>query len=98
VIDFAQLDARIRAVVLEVARPIYVSQRTVERVVGVPRRDFLRLARDGAFPSTKEKRLVVARTVDVLRYIETRLTLRARPANVTKIDALGRVGARRVST
>lgn len=50
-----------------VARPEYVSQRTVAAVVGaITPRDFLRLARKGSFPSRKEQRLVIARTADVV--------------------------------
>lgn len=59
------------------ARPALVHQRNVEHVVGLPGREFLRLARDGAFASTKEKRLVLAKTEDVLAFFESRM--RERP-------------------
>jgi hypothetical protein len=100
-VDFDALDARIREIASEVAaRPEYVTQRNVKAVVGVEGREFLRLARDEAFPSTKDRRLVIARTVDVLEYYELRLRLaRSTPAaNDANAEAIAfsRVGARRV--
>ena len=84
----------------ERVRPDFVSQRSVESVVGLPRRDYLRLARDGAWPSTRERRLVVSRSADVAAYVETRLRLRERSAandHDPEALALARVGARRVA-
>lgn len=58
-------EAALRELVAEivasvVARPEFVTARNVEEHIGVPRRDFLRHARAGAFPSWKDRRLVVA--------------------------------------
>lgn len=84
----------------ELQRPIYVTQRTVEAITSLPRRDYLRLSRAGAWPSTTERRLVIARTSDVIDYVERRLACRggsaANDADAETI-ALGLVGARRVS-
>lgn len=91
----------VRRVVREELRlPAFVHQRNVERTLGLPGRDYLVAARASAFPSVKERRLVIARTDDVLRWIDRRLAPRgAKPA----IDAdaetvsLARVGARRLA-
>ena len=95
------LTERVRAIVREeIAPPAFVNQRTVEAVVGLPHRDFLRLARSKAFPSTRERRLVVARTSDVVAYVERQIAMReARPGNDHDLEAvaLARVGARRVA-
>jgi hypothetical protein len=91
----------VRAIVRdELARPEYVHQRIVEAVCGLPRRDYLRLAREGAWPSTRERRLVLARTADVMAYVERRITLRdVKPSNDHDAEAVefSRVGARRVA-
>ena len=84
----------------EAQRPALVSQRTVEAVVGLPRRDYLRLAHLGAFPFVRERRLVVAKTVDVLAWFEQRIAHRDnKPANDADGESitLARVGARRVA-
>ena len=88
---------RLAREVLAEARPAFVSQRTVMAVVGVPPRDYMRLAREGAFPVVKEKRIVLAKTADVVALFEGRLTKRAAPANdADELDAaLARVGGRR---
>lgn len=83
----------------ELQRPVVVSQRSIEAVVGLPRRDYLRLARSGAWPTTRERRLVLSRTADVLAWLEHRLSHRdIKPANDASAEslALSRVGARRV--
>jgi hypothetical protein len=67
------IDERIEARARELARPLLCHQRNCEAIAGVPSREFLRLARDGAFPTAKEKRLVVAKTADVLAYFEMRM-------------------------
>jgi hypothetical protein len=76
--------------------PAFVTQLTVAPVVGISPRDFMRLAREGKFPSTKEHRRIVARTADVLAYIEERLAARATPVADESV-ALARAGLRRVS-
>lgn len=84
----------------ENARPAFVHQRNCAGVVGVPPRQFLRDARAKAFPSTKERRLVMARTADVLAHYELRLSLKASPAqndHDAEAIAFSRVGARRVA-
>jgi hypothetical protein len=94
------IDERVRAIVrTELAPPVFCNQRNVETVAGLPRREFLRLARARAFPTTRERRLVIARTVDVLAYVERQIALReALPQNDADPEALAlaRVGARRV--
>ena len=98
----AALEQRMRELAREeAARPALVHQRSVEQWVGLPAREYLRLARAGAFPSTKERRLVVARTEDVLRVFAARLAVAAgQPANAQGDEAatFARVGARRVAT
>jgi hypothetical protein len=77
-----------------------VHQRNVEAVIGLPRRDYLDAAHSRKFPSTKERRLIVARTVDVLAYFEQRIALRERAAaNDADPEAIAfaKVGARRVA-
>ena len=101
-IDETALEAFVRRLAREeAARPVFVTQKNVETVVGLPRRDFLEAALAKRFPSAKEGRRRVARTVDVLAYYERQIALReARPQN-DDADAEGRafarVGARRVS-
>src|SRR5215469_14230559 len=87
----------VEAHVTKLTRPTYVTQRTVRALVGLPPRDFLRLARTHAFPSCKEKRLVFAKLADVEGYIASR----RRPDLPLQNDgldemraALARVGAR----
>jgi hypothetical protein len=106
IIDEAALDQRIREIArLEAQRPALVNQRSVETVVGLPRRVYLELARGGEFPSAKVQRLVVARTVDVLAYFEGRLSAaeaahgdrpRGGEEPTAEARAFARVGARRV--
>ena len=51
------------------------------------------------FPSAKERRLVIARTADVVAWLDRRIMHRAgTPANDASIEtlSLARVGARRV--
>lgn len=78
-------------------RPDLVHQRSVEDVVGAPRRDYLRIAREGGFPSTKEGRLVIARTVDVCAFFEARMRVPTPKNADSESKALSRVGLRRVS-
>jgi DNA polymerase III alpha subunit len=103
-LDALLAEAAARAVearIAELQRPLVVTQRTVEGVVGLPRRDFLRLARAGAFASTRERRLVLARTADVIAYVERHLAQHVHhdaPANdATEASVLARVGARRIA-
>jgi hypothetical protein len=97
VLDEADVTRIVRA---ELARPELVHQRNVETVIGLPRHDYLRLARAKAWPSTHEKRLVVSRTKDVVAYYESRISLREqKPVNDADPEAvaLARVGARRIA-
>jgi hypothetical protein len=95
------LEARMREIALEVKTPpAFVHQRNVEAVVGVPRRQFLQDAKARQFPTTKQRRLVFARTADVVAFYELRLRVQASPvANDADAEAiaLARVGARRVA-
>ena len=96
-VDEHALEDFVRRVAREEARPLFVSQRTCERVLGIAPRDFLHHAREHAFVSTKERRLVIAKTDDVAAWLDARLARAKQPSNVTPIDtALARVGARRV--
>ena len=100
-VDESALDRRIREIAEQVAaRPVFVTQRNVESICGLPRRDYLRLARANAWPTTRERRLVVSRTTDVLAYVEQRIGLRERvPSNDCDAEAIqfSKVGARRVA-
>lgn len=80
------------------APPICVSQRTSLVVLSVPPRDFLAAARAGEFASSKVGRLVIARTEDVLAWIDLhRVTPRTPVDEGAELDAaLAAVGARRV--
>jgi hypothetical protein len=99
VIDLDALDRRIDERIAAGARPLFVSQRNCLAVVGLEPRDYLHHARGGAFPTTKERRLVVAKMADVVAWLEARIERSTRPANVTPIEgALARVGARRVAS
>lgn len=95
------LEELVRRIAREEARPpAFVHQRTSEAVCGLPRREFLRLARAGAFASTRERRLVIARTADVMAYVESRISMReVKPGNDHDAEAVAfsLVGARRVS-
>jgi hypothetical protein len=98
----SDLEDMVRRIAREEARaPEFVTQRTVEHVVGVESRAYLRGAKAGRFASTKHERLIVARTADVVAYYETRIRLReTAPANNDgdpEAQALARVGARRIA-
>lgn len=94
----AELDERIRKVATEIAaRPTHVSQRTVGTVCSLPSRDFLAAARAAAFPSSKVGRLVLARTEDVVTWVDS-LRRRAPSTEQDEEDAcLAAAGARRVN-
>lgn len=83
----------------ELKRPEFVSQRTCEALLGLPKDVFLDLAKQGRFASTKERRLIIARYADVAEALAARM--RRRAANDVCADgeerALARVGARRVA-
>jgi hypothetical protein len=84
----------------ELTRPELVSQRTVLAVVGLPAIDFLEDARAGRFASRKVRRLVFARTVDVLAWIERHpvapSTAAAKVAGDEEARVFSKYGARRV--
>jgi hypothetical protein len=77
--------------------PEFVTQHTVEAVLGVRARLYMRLAREHAFRSAKVARDIVARTSDVASYLELRLAGRAAPDVASETTALARAGLRRVS-
>jgi hypothetical protein len=103
IINEAELEALMRKVAHEEARPILVNQRTVLAVVGLPAGAFLTAARAGAFQSSKLRRLVFAKTADVVAYVEAHpVTPRIKQVAVASGDdeearLLARVGARRVA-
>jgi hypothetical protein len=100
IVDVDALQELVRALVRdEVARPLLVNQRTVASIVGLDAREYLRLARAGAFPSTRERRLIVARTSDVVCVFESRMrTLAANDSGAeASTFARSRSGLRRVS-
>jgi hypothetical protein len=84
--------------VAELQRPIFVTQRTVERVLSMPAGRYLELARAGAFSCRKDQRLVYARTEDVAAFVEAvGSDRRAVAANDDdEARAFARYGARRV--
>jgi hypothetical protein len=88
--------AEVERRITDLQRPELVHQRNVEAVVGLPRRDYLRLARELAFPSTRERRLVVAKTKDVLEAFERRMRLPAANDGTPEF-AHSRSGLRRVA-
>ncbi len=98
----ALIDERIAALMQRnadaLARPLLTTQRNVESVVGIDAREFLRVARAGAFASTKERRLVVARTADVVAHFESRMRLPTSQDADSEAHALARVGLRRVGS
>jgi hypothetical protein len=100
-IDEAALEARIRQIAREeAARPEFLHQRNVEQIAGIPGRQYLRDAHAKRFPSSKERRLLVARTSDVVAYYALRIATAAAPAaNDASAEtiALARVGCRRVT-
>jgi hypothetical protein len=98
-IDEGALASLVRDIVRrETARPEFTHQRNVEAITGLPPRDYLRLCRAGAWPSTKERRLVISRTADVIAYVEQRIALRdEQPANVENGSRMAAAGWRRVS-
>ena len=69
-------------------------------MIGIPRLDFLREAKKRRFASTKERRLIIARTDDVITWLEQRLSQVTPTPPVSPSDpetiSLARVGARRV--
>jgi len=85
----------------EMCRPELVNQRSVARIVGLPAVDFLEDARAGAFESWKVRRLVFARTADVLAWIRKHPAkprmVAANDAGDAEAEAFARYGARRVS-
>lgn len=50
--------------------PSRVDQSTVTSVVGLPRKVYLQLCRQGAWPVTKAGRLLLAKTADVEAYLD----------------------------
>lgn len=103
----AAAEIGVRKCAAELARPVFVHQRSVEQVWGVPGHAFLDFAHAGDFPTWKIRRLIFAETEAVVAFIK---------ANVMRPDvddeavyvprtareeaeaaALARVGARRVS-
>jgi hypothetical protein len=96
-----RMDARIEAAIVAAQRPIFVHQRSVERVLGLPGEEYLEAARAGEFETWRRKRLTFARTSDVASYLESFPSAKsavASPANDAEAVALARVGARRVSS
>ncbi|MFO0742366.1 MAG: hypothetical protein U0270_41210 [Labilithrix sp.] len=84
----------------EAKRPVFTHQRRVEGDLGIPPKEYLTAAHAGMFLWTKERRLIIARTADVIAWLERRITHRnVKPANDADGEtiALGRVGARRVA-
>jgi hypothetical protein len=98
----ATVDACVQRRVMELRRPLLVHQRNVHVVVGLPPRDFLRLARAGAFPCVRERRLVLAHTEDVVAFLAQRMSISheetlAPVRETSEAVLLRRVGARRVA-
>jgi hypothetical protein len=85
----------------ELARPELVTQRSVERVCGMPSRDYLRHCRGGAWPSWADRRLRYARTADVIAWVTAHPVGRTQAANDADVEAQAfarsRSGLRRVA-
>jgi hypothetical protein len=94
----AHVETALRLAASDLARPLYVTQRSVETMLGLPAVDFLEDARSGAFPSWKVRRLVFAKTLDVAAYIEGhgRPVASAGDDEADRAD-LARIGGRRVA-
>jgi hypothetical protein len=94
----ARVDARIQALLLAVKRPEFVHQRIVQEVTGMPGTDYLDYARAGDFPTWKVRRLVYAKSADVIAFIEAHPARpnRSNDMSTAEADGLARVGARRV--
>lgn len=93
------VDAAVHRRVAEVKRPEFVQQRTVQDVTGMPAVDYLEHGRDGEFPTFKVRRLVFAKTSDVVAFIESHRTRSATSdGGNTEAKLLARVGARRVGS
>ncbi len=96
----ARIEARIESALVAARRPAFVHQRIVEMVTGLPADDFLEHGRDGAFTTWKVRRLVFARTDDVIAFIEAHpVTSHAANDSTPDVESqvLARVGARRVA-
>jgi hypothetical protein len=98
----ALLDERIAAMVQQhagaLARPEYVTQRSVERVLAMPPRDYLRHVRAGDWPSWVDRRLRYSKTSDVVAWIEAHPGARESADVDSEARALASVGLRRVAS
>lgn len=80
--------------------PIAVSQRTSLQILGIPSRQYLELARAGAFPSARLGKLRIARVADVVAAIPMTVTppekeptpMPLDPVEAAMVAAGGRVG------
>jgi hypothetical protein len=88
---------KVEARIAELGRPALVCQRTVERVVGMPGRDYLRHCRAGDWPSFADRRLRYSRTTEVLGWIEAQRSRRVADAPVSGEFLRGRSGVRRIA-
>ena len=100
----AAAETGVRKCAAELARPVFVHQRSVEQVCGVPGHAFLDFAHAGDFPTWKVRRLVFAETEAVVAFIKTNPVTAEGAAYVPRNAreraeeaAFARVGARRVS-
>jgi hypothetical protein len=93
----AAADASVQKRAAELRRPVFVNQRTIENVVGMAAVDFLEHARLGAFPSWKERRVVYARTADVVAFIEAHPVVPKTETETGEAAVLAMVGARRLA-
>ena len=92
-----RIDARIEQHKEAFARPELVTQRTVERVLSMPGRDYLDHCRKGHWPSWGDRRLRYSKTSDVVDYITSHPVARAANDGSGEALVLGRVRAQRVS-
>ncbi len=103
IIDQAALEALIRKIAHEEARPMLVNQRAVAAVLGMSRGNYLGHCRAGDWPSFADRRVRYSRTADVVVWltrhpVTPRRTLVAVACNEDEeARLLARVGARRVA-
>lgn len=95
----AAIACAVKAEAAELARPIYVNQKTVFDVLSMPGVRFLEVARaePPGFPSFKEQRLIYAKTADVAAYIELHPARRDERPVDRESETFARLGIRRIA-
>lgn len=102
--DLVTLTVPRSALHIVAAPPAFVSQQTVEAVVGISRRRYVAWAKEGRYPVTRDGRRLLAKTEDVIHAVEadTAGIVRrdTKPENdtapPTALERLTAAGARRI--